>query len=211
MILTLDKIRRSGGSIVVLDGKLRIEAPAGTLSDQDRQVLAQHREALLQLFTNTVVDPCESKEREAIQWLEALPQAEAEVVVAQACREWDEIVIQAEVVPNGLLLHCPTKEIAEAVEAGRTELEAILAGDDAEQVEFVDIDQWVQDNTILPVSCDRCGGLEQWQDCGGTWHCSKCDPPIQCQILRQKADRLRRQPTTRKLLLGVPGGEARDR
>ena len=96
MIPILDKIRRSGGSVVVLDdGRLRIEAPPGTLTDQDRQVLARHKQDLLRLFAPVepvVVDPYLDQERQAIQWVETLSPEAAAVVVTTALQEWDKIV-----------------------------------------------------------------------------------------------------------------------
>ena len=72
---------------------------AGTAINQDNAVtleisalqffpwlIAEAKQALVPLLT--AVDP----EREAIQWVERLSPGDAERVVEQACREWDEIV-----------------------------------------------------------------------------------------------------------------------
>lgn len=153
MITILDKIRRSGGSIVVLDGKLRIEAPAGTLSDQDKQVLAQHRETLLRLLTPPEPVVVDLGERQAIQWVEALDPAEAEAVVETAVREWDEIVRSDQEVDGWSQ---PNSDLSST-------------GQDQE-VEVVDLDAWLRENTVEPIPCGKCGGLERWQDGGGSWH-----------------------------------------
>lgn len=94
MISTLNRIRLAGGRVVVLDGKLRIEAPPGVLTDQDQQVLTQHKQDLLQLLapTASVVDPFLDQERQAIQWVEGLSPAEADLLVGVARQEWAEIV-----------------------------------------------------------------------------------------------------------------------
>ena len=186
MIAILNRIRTAGGSISVLDGKLRIEAPAGLLTDQDRQVLAQHKQDLLRLFAPAepvVVDPYLDQEREAIRWVEALSPAEAEAVVAQGCLELGEIVAQDQ-----------GPEAKQVVHDGQ---DRVLEPDRFLAVEFVDLDDWLRENTVEPIVCDKCGSLDQWQDCGGSWHCAKCDPPIRSQLLRQKAERLRRQPARR--------------
>ena len=50
-ITVLDKIDQAGGRLSVADGRLRVEAPAGLLSDQDRAVLARHRAGLIDALT----------------------------------------------------------------------------------------------------------------------------------------------------------------
>lgn len=108
MIPILDKIRRAGGRVVVRDQAVRIEAPPGTLSDQDRQVLAQHRETLLRLFPPAepvVVDPYLDQERQAIQWVESLSPAEAEVVVETAVRDWGRLTGRVRVHCSGEVEH----------------------------------------------------------------------------------------------------------
>lgn len=68
------------------------------------------------------------------------------------------------------------------------------------EVEVVeDLDQWLRDNTIpLPAACDKCGGLDQWQDLAGGWHCSACSSRLTAQRLRERAERLRREAGVRK-------------
>lgn len=56
-----------------------------------------------------------------------------------------------------------------------------------------DLDQWLRENTLEPVACDQCGGLERWQDLGGGWHCASCDPPLAAQRVRERAERIRRR------------------
>lgn len=198
MIPILDKIRRSGGSITVLDGRLRIEAPPGTLSEQDRQVLAQHRQDLLRLFAPSipVVDvkdatafqprkcavetvECEDgkvrqAEAAAIQWVEGLTPEAAAAAVETAVREWDALTgghQQADRQPD-------------------QDLDQDL---DQQQHHAGDLDQWLRENTVEPIECGKCGSLDQWQSIAGSWHCSRCDPLIKAAIIRERAARLRRR------------------
>ena len=214
MITILNKIRLAGGSITVLAGRVRIESPPGTITDQDRAVLSQHKQDLLRLFapTETLVD--DPDERRAIQWAESLTPAEREVVVAEALRDWDEIVEGVKVesasvttcvefADGGLRLHCPTPEAAAAIETCRSKLETIFEGWDTDMeadldAEYVeDPDRWLAENTIpLPAPCSKCESVDRWQDVAGGWHCAKCDPPIRSQIIREQAKRLRRQAQT---------------
>ena len=82
----INTIRQAGGSVQSIDGSLRILAPAGTITDEDRLVLTEAKEDLVRLLAPA--DP----EREAIQWVESLSDEQAETVVDQARREWREIV-----------------------------------------------------------------------------------------------------------------------
>lgn len=176
MIAVLDKIRQAGGRVVVQDQAVRIEAPPGLLTDQDRQVLAQHRQDLLRLFAPAepvVVDPYLDQERQAIQWVEALSPAEAERVVGTAVEEWDTLV--------------------------RSDHQDLDQGQHRE-VDHVhvqhldqDLDQWLRDNTVEPADCDKCGSLDRWQDLTGGWHCGKCDPPVVGLRVREQAAALRRR------------------
>ncbi len=85
-IEVLSRVRQAGGT-VKSDGKnLIIEVARGVLTDTDREVLTRHKVELVRLLAP--VDP----EREAIQWVESLPEHEAVVVVETARREWSEIV-----------------------------------------------------------------------------------------------------------------------
>ena len=70
-------------------------------------ILAEHRETLIRLLSphnvgevsETSTEPIvDQDERQAIQWVEGLDQAEAEVVVDQARREWSKIVGEKPVV-----------------------------------------------------------------------------------------------------------------
>jgi len=84
----LTKIRQAGGSILVEDGDLRISAPGGLLDDQDRAVLAEHRDQLVELL---------DQELTALQWVEGLDPSEQDRLVDQAGQEWSEIVDGAEI------------------------------------------------------------------------------------------------------------------
>ncbi len=90
----LTTIREAGGRVVVVeDDDLRAIVPAGVLTEEAAAVLKEHKQDLLKILP--------SGEREAIQWVEDLPPAEAEAVVDTACREWDEIVSEAWPEPCG--------------------------------------------------------------------------------------------------------------
>ena len=79
----LSKIRLAGGIVTAEGGDLRISAPAGLLSDQERAVLAEHRSQLVELL-----DP----EPMAVGWVEALDPVERDRLADQAAREWDRHV-----------------------------------------------------------------------------------------------------------------------
>lgn len=64
--------------------------------------------------------------------------------------------------------------------------------DQGPEVEVVeDLDKWLAENTVPPVACENCGGLDRWEDLVGSWHCAKCDPPLPAQRLRERAARIR--------------------
>ena len=56
VIETLAKIDSSGGVVSVQDGEVRFKVPPGLLSDQDRAVLAKHRDDILAMLTPVDVD-----------------------------------------------------------------------------------------------------------------------------------------------------------
>lgn len=69
----------------------------------------------------------------------------------------------------------PTKEIEQAL------------------AKFEDLDQWLRENTIEPVPCESCGGLERWEDLAGGWHCLLCDPPIRARKFRERVAKIRQR------------------
>jgi len=169
----LSTIRQAGGRVVVLDGDLQVVAPPGLLSPQDKQVLAENKAALVGILPDA--------ERDAIQEVERLPQAEAEAVVEAARREWSEIVggdqqveevVRAEIVGDELRLHCPTPEIASAIEAGRDRLERLLVDMQAEEPEEYQI-------VACPPPCPQCDSLRLWEGIDGRWYCLACHPPME--------------------------------
>lgn len=103
-------------------------------------------------------------------------------------------------VPPGLLTDQDKQDLAQH----RDELIRLLIDtpevvgtDQNHEVELVqDLDVWLRDNTVEPIPCGTCGGLERWEDLAGGWHCAKCDPPTRAQILRERAARLRRRYST---------------
>lgn len=80
----LNKVRLANGSIVVEGGEIRVVAPAGVLTAEDKQVLARHKAALL-----SILAPPVDEEREAIQWLDRLSPVEADRIVDEAVRHWE--------------------------------------------------------------------------------------------------------------------------
>jgi len=52
----LAKVDQAGGTIVVRDQEVRLRLRPGTLTDQDREILAQHKPDLLDMFGTVDVD-----------------------------------------------------------------------------------------------------------------------------------------------------------
>jgi len=50
----LDELRQMGATVVVVDGRLRIEAPRGRVTPELRSTLADHKAELLTLLSNTL-------------------------------------------------------------------------------------------------------------------------------------------------------------
>ena len=163
-LLVINKIRNAGGSVWGEDGDLRIEAPVGLLTPEDKSVLTQFKTDLVPLLARPMQldDP---DEREAIVWAETAPAEEVDQALDRALVEYDHIV--------------------------------------GEELVVEDLDQWLADNTIEPISCDDCGGLERWEDIAGGWHCNRCDPPLRAQTLRLQVARLRRL-TRERVLMPIP-------
>ena len=85
--------------------------------------------------------------------------------------EDDPVVIHAEVRGDELILHCPSPEIAAAIEAGRDELEAAINRiGDASQA-----NDWPGDAVDAGEPCPRCGSLDKWWDLWGGEHCVRCE------------------------------------
>jgi hypothetical protein len=80
------KVRAAGGTIGSDGAELLVRSPAGLLSASDLALLREHKSDLVR-----VLAPVDA-EREAIQWLDKLPQAEADKVVEQGLRQWRELV-----------------------------------------------------------------------------------------------------------------------
>jgi hypothetical protein len=181
----ISMIRQAGGRVVVLDGDLQIVTPPGTVSAEAAAVLRENKTALIGILSDA--------ERQAIQWVESLDQAEAAVVVDQARREWTQIVgdepvvVRAEIFGDALVLVCPTPEIRDKIEAGRPIVEKILAETGAELHAADEVVEEIE--RIDP--CQQCGSLEQWQSLAGSWRCLKCDPPIKAEWWAAKVSRLR--------------------
>lgn len=82
MLAVLDKIRQAGGSIRLAgDQTLKVSAPAGLLTNADRDLLAHHKTELLRLYGLSE----EALERAAIVWADALTEEE----INAALREFD--------------------------------------------------------------------------------------------------------------------------
>jgi hypothetical protein len=177
-LIVIDKIHRAGGSIWSEAGDLRIEAPAGLLTPEDKSVLAEFKADLVPLLVRRT--PVEDREeREAIVWSETAPPEVVSEALDQALIEFDRIVendrpvvIRAEIFEDGFLLDCPTPETAAAIEAVRPQLEQeideILAGDNTDSDDAGRRDWWEaisdEDRDRLlsrrrtPDPCAWCGG-----------------------------------------------------
>lgn len=60
----LRAIRQSGATVVVEDGSLRIKAPAGRISPEDRQVIAEYKVEILSLLAEELTAPDEADDRD---------------------------------------------------------------------------------------------------------------------------------------------------
>jgi len=207
----LNTIRQAGGRVIVLDGDLLVEAPPGTLTQEAAVVLREHKAALVPILPDA--------EREAIQWVEGLPSAAAEIVVETARREWEEVVgtveepvvVRVEQIGDELVLTAPTQAIADKIEEGRQRIEQVLAEIKPPDTDH-DLNAWAaaqlgqvscsaptlpeqqaEEVADPPTPCQQCGSLELWQDCGGRWRCTVCEAAglQRSQRLVEQAARLR--------------------
>lgn len=98
-------------------------------------------------------------EREAIRWVERLPDAEASEIVQEAIADWRSIV-----------------------DGGGDETPADAGTGDPGW-------HWEQDTVdpdeVPP--CPACSSLIAWQAMTGVWHCLLCDPPRTADRLRRQA------------------------
>jgi len=153
----LAKIDSTGGTVVVRDGGVRARVRPGTLSEADREILAQHRDDVIAMLTPVDVD-------------RITPHSGKTGVVSTSAVSTDQ--------------------------------------DQQPEVEVVeDLDQWLRDNTIEVVPCDKCGSVDRWEDLAGGWHCSACSSPLTAQRLRERAERLRRDAGVRKPAWPIDGAE----
>ena len=214
-LAVIDKIRSSGGSIWSEDGDLLIEVQPGILTREDTEALATYKAELL-LTGGTTLEALRERTNKG-NHLSFFPQnggSESELGCEQSeqseqspiadgsssstgCEqselcELSPITIRAEHTPDGLRLHCPP-EVAAAIEAGRDQLETILAGGDQDQADQDDHRRIDETMLVDPVACEKCGSLAAWFDLLDQRHCAKCDPPIVAQRLRQHAERIRRR------------------
>ena len=106
------------------------------------------------------------------------------------------IAIVAEVREDELLLHCPTAEVAAAIEAGRSELEGAMK----RIAETAGENDW-PGNAVAPGEpCSQCGSLDKWWDPWGDEHCSCCEwKKVQkARRLAQRAEAARARRPCRK-------------
>ena len=71
------------------------------------------------------------------------------------------------------------------------ELVARLREHKAEVLEIVST-PW-PDDYVEPPPCEKCGGMELWENPLGDWRCMKCDPPTRAIRLLEKTQRLRKR------------------
>ena len=82
----ISKIRQAGGTVIVESGDLQISCPPGVITKEAAACLRENKPDLVRILTPP------DEERSALQWLEGLPPAKADVVLSKAIREWDELV-----------------------------------------------------------------------------------------------------------------------
>ena len=86
LLETLSLIRQSGGSIVVLDGDLRLRVPTGTLTAEHLATIRGNKATLVDLLAPAVEDEG-LVERQANQWVESLDQDTGGTVLYTASLE----------------------------------------------------------------------------------------------------------------------------
>src|SRR5690349_7741497 len=87
MPVLFQTLNAKGIRLLIDGGRLKVDAPAGTLTAELRESLTHHRRALSEALGLPADD-----ERAAIQWAESLAPAEASRVLVQAAAEWDAVV-----------------------------------------------------------------------------------------------------------------------
>lgn len=83
-LVVLQKIRQVGGSVMSDAGELRISAPPGLLSDEDRELLERFKPDLVKILPT-----CQDLERVAIQWESSAPDEELDQALERALVEWE--------------------------------------------------------------------------------------------------------------------------
>ena len=167
----LSRIRQSGGSVRVADGDLQISAPGGTLSPEDRLVLASHKPDLVRLL-NPV-----DEEKAAVRWVESLSDADAETIVETARREWSEIVDE----PG-------TDSIYTKIERTVEESFAEFGVEVEARFQAGTHNRWLDDpegpDEVLPGEpCLNCSSLEFWENHLGDRFCQQCRPVCRSEAI----------------------------
>ena len=185
----LSKVRTAGGAISVLDGDLRLKAPAGLLDDRDRQVLVEHRDELILLLT-----PARAW-REHIEELRDLAREQGLMLMRQelpggATDRLCFAPLKKQKPTRSKLFWYPSEETARINDQGDPirvetfEQALALAVRVTTQTKqkrrrsataTATADLWEQ-GVEPPAPCRQCGSLEQWQDFADRWHCQSCDP-----------------------------------
>ena len=160
LIEVIASIRSAGGSITVDGGEIKVSAPPGTLSPDDRSALAKNRETLISILPS--VDP----ERESIQGGEIVDGDQIEVT--------GEIAIAA-ATPS------PWWWSGELSRQDNQVLDDFMAYDPelgpAGEVEQI----------VLTEGCERCGSILGWVDVQGVEHCLGHEKPSLRSYARQAA------------------------
>ncbi len=185
-------IRRSGGSITVNDGKLKVVAPVEVVNAL-RPALAEFKPILLSLLAaqpavETDLDKPDwwnpglsdqdnrdldqffghssDPERRAIQWVESLSPSNSRAVVSAAIVQLDSITGRTD----------QTREQSEQSEQAAA---CSFSGTGREQSEQ-------SEQTFEPVPCAKCGSISAWWDLADGRHCDQCDPPIRSQFIASR-------------------------
>ena len=188
----LNTIRQAGGRVFVEDGEIRVITKPGTLTPEAVIVLRENKAALLSILPDA--------EREAVKWVESLPQAEATAVIAAATQGWAEIVQTEPLVFVVDADDAMVQTMAAAM--GVPDPEYDLAAWAGQQLGHVstqyptpaDQNAYTEVEPAAVVSCSLCGSLALWIDAKGGTHCQHCDRAglERSQELAYQAAQLRR-------------------
>ena len=148
-------------------GQLDVDAPGGLLTDELLSRLREHKAGLLMRLAPDSDEPQDGPRQAQSQNTEL-----AHGSVSCEC--------ETDASPAGAPRHNPGNE-TEWIERIDSNGRRIWRRADTPEIALADI----------PDPCLDCGGIDQWVDLLGGWHCVKCDPCSAGPRLREIAQRLR--------------------